>query len=82
MKETEKEIEEAEAGLKAAPGYYPPATEWTRVVCCGDMRNGSHEEVWAPKGLVFFAHVLTACSASFHSQGYRKGIEQSPGFCR
>lgn len=50
MKEGKREMEEAEARLKAAPRYHPQATEWIRVVCCGDMRSGSHDEIWAPKG--------------------------------
>lgn len=50
MKEGKRETEEAEAGLKAAPGYHPQATECIRVVCCGGMRSGSHDEIWAPKG--------------------------------
>lgn len=84
MNEGKRESEEAEAGLKAAPGYHPQATEWIRVVCCGGMRSGSHDEISKRTStlFVFFAHVLTARSASFCSQGCRKDVEQSPGFCR
>lgn len=49
MKAGKRETEEAEAGLKAAPGYHPQATEWIRVVCCGGM-SGSCDQIWAPKG--------------------------------